>query len=158
MSLNQFDSTQLVEFKGSKRGIIVNIKKRAPFDEIRQGIIDRLETSIGFFNGAKIYAINCDCLTDIQIMEIKEDILSRFDVEFIEEEHIKINNTKVNTKYVNNLRSGENIEFDGECYFVTSNITLDTHDNGEEPYTVKSVFIKNNDSSYKYNLLNCEII
>lgn len=51
-----------------------------------------------------------------------------------------------------------NIAFDGECYFVTSNITLDTHDNGEEPYTVKSVFIKNNDSSYKYNLLNCEII
>jgi len=44
--------------------VIVNIKKRAPFDEIRQGIIDRLETSIGFFNGAKIYAINCDCLTD----------------------------------------------------------------------------------------------
>ena len=54
MSLSQFDSTQLVEFKGSKRGIIVNIKKRAPYDEIRQGIIDRLETSVGFFNGAKI--------------------------------------------------------------------------------------------------------
>lgn len=119
MSLNQFDSTQLVEFKGSKRGIIVNIKKRAPFDEIRQGIIDRLETSIGFFNGAKIYAINCDCLTDIQIMEIKEDILSRFDVEFIEEEHIKINNNKVSTKYVNNLRSGENIEFDGDVIVMT---------------------------------------
>lgn len=119
MSLKQFDSTQLVEFKGSKSGIIVNIKKKAPFDEIKQCIIERLESSIGFFNGAKIYAINCDCLTDIQIIEIKEEILSRFDVEFIEEEHIKINNTKIMTKYVNNLRSGENIEFDGDVIVMT---------------------------------------
>ncbi|MGL5316285.1 MAG: septum site-determining protein MinC [Peptostreptococcaceae bacterium] len=119
MSLNQFDSTQLVEFKGSKRGIIVNIKKSATFDEIKQGIIERLESSIGFFNGAKIYAINCDYLTDIQLIEIKEDILSRFDVEFIEEEHIKINNNKIRTKYVNNLRSGENIEFDGDVIVMT---------------------------------------
>ena len=119
MSLNQFESTQLVEFKGSKRGIIVNIKKNATFDEIRQGIIERIESSIGFFNGAKIYAINCKCLTDIQIIEIKEDILSRFDVEFIEEEYIKINNDRFNTKYVNNMRSGENIEFDGDVIVMT---------------------------------------
>ncbi|MGL5346079.1 MAG: septum site-determining protein MinC [Peptostreptococcaceae bacterium] len=119
MSLNQFDSTQLVEFKGSKRGIIVNIKKNATFDEIKQGIIERIESSIGFFNGAKIYAINCEFLTDIQIIEIKEDILSRFDVEFIEEEYIKINNDRFNTKYVNNMRSGENIEFDGDVIVMT---------------------------------------
>lgn len=119
MSLNEFDSTQLVEFKGSKRGIIVNIKKNASFDEIKQGIIERLESSIGFFNGAKIYAIDCNCLTDIQLINIKEDILSRFDVEFVEEEHIKINNAKVRTKYVNNLRSGENIEFDGDVIVMT---------------------------------------
>lgn len=119
MSLNQFDSTQLVEFKGSKRGIIVNIKKNVTFEEIKQAIIERLEASIGFFNGAKIYAINCEYLTDIQIIEIKEDILSRFDVEFIEEEYIKINNDRFNTKYVNNMRSGENIEFDGDVIVMT---------------------------------------
>ena len=119
MSLEQFDSTQLVEFKGSKKGIIINIKKDATIDEIKQGIVERLESSIGFFNGAKIYAINCDYLTDIQIIEIKEDILSRFDVEFIEEEHIKINNDKIRTKHVSNLRSGENIEFDGDIIVMT---------------------------------------
>lgn len=118
MSLIDFDPNELVEFKGSKRGIIVNIKKAATFEGIKQAIIERLESSIGFFNGAKIYAINCDCLTDIQIIEIKDDICSRFDVEFIEEVYEK-NLDKLKTKYVNNLRSGENIEFDGDIIVMT---------------------------------------
>ncbi|MGL6107616.1 septum site-determining protein MinC [Romboutsia sp.] len=118
MSLNDFDPNELVEFKGSKRGIIVNIKKAATFEGIKQAIIERLESSIGFFNGAKIYAINCECLSDIQIIEIKDDISSRFDVEFIEEEY-KQGFEKLKTKYVNNLRSGENIEFDGDIIVMT---------------------------------------
>ncbi|HSQ89233.1 septum site-determining protein MinC [Romboutsia sp.] len=113
MSLKDFDVKELVEFKGSKRGIIVNIKRVASFDEIKQGIVDRLESSVGFFNGAKICAINCDCLSDIQIIEIKDDILSRFDVEFVEAYERK-EDCNFQTKYVNNLRSGENIEFDGD--------------------------------------------
>lgn len=118
MSLREFVTQELVEFKGNKRGIIVNIKRKAPFDEVKQNIIDRLESSVGFFNGAKICSINCDYLTDIQIIEIKHDITSRFDVEFIEDQEIKeiIN---FQTKYVNNLRSGENIEFDGDVIVMT---------------------------------------
>lgn len=113
MSLRNFTPKELVEFKGNKRGIILNIKKVVPFDEIRNGVIDRLETSVGFFNGAKICAINCDYLSDIQMLELKHDITSRFDIEFIEEdEELKCSNFQ--TKYVSNLRSGENIEFDGD--------------------------------------------
>ena len=113
MSLRKFTPKELVEFKGNKRGIILNIKKVVPFDEIRNGVIDRLETSVGFFNGAKICAINCDYLSDIQMLELKHDITSRFDIEFIEEdEELKCSNFQ--TKYVSNLRSGENIEFDGD--------------------------------------------
>lgn len=118
MSLKDFDVKELVEFKGSKRGIIVNIKRVASFDEIKQSIVDRLESSVGFFNGAKICEINCECLSDIQIIRIKEDILSRFDVEFIGEyEKKEIFNFQ--TKYINNLRSGENIEFDGDIIVMT---------------------------------------
>lgn len=113
MSLRNFTPKELVEFKGNKRGIILNIKKVVPFDEIRNGVIDRLETSVGFFNGAKICAINCDYLSDIQMLKLKHDITSRFDIEFIEEdEELKCSNFQ--TKYVSNLRSGENIEFDGD--------------------------------------------
>ena len=118
MSLKEFNTKGLVEFKGSKRGIIVNIKRFASFDEIKQGIIERLESSIGFFNGARIYEINCDYLSDIQIIEIKYDISSRFDVEFVEENEKK-EVCNFQTKYVNNLRSGENIEFDGDVIVMT---------------------------------------
>ena len=85
MSVNEFTTGELVEFKGSKKGIIVNIKRKATFDEIKNSIIDKLESSIGFFNGAKICSINCEYLSDIQIMMLKDDISSKFDVEFIEE-------------------------------------------------------------------------
>lgn len=113
MSLKDFDARELVEFKGSKEGIVVNIKSVASYDKIQQSIIDRLESSVGFFYGAKICAINCDCLTDIQIISIKDYISSRFDIEFIEDS-IKKEIEVLKTKYVNNLRSGENIEFDGD--------------------------------------------
>ena len=119
MSLNEFTSSELVEFKGSKKGIIVNIKRKATFDEIKSSIIDRLESSIGFFNGAKICSINCEYLSDIQIIMLKDDISSKFDVEFIEEEENKKEIATFKTKYVNNLRSGENIEFDGDVIVMT---------------------------------------
>ena len=44
MSLNEFTNSELVEFKGSKKGIIVNIKRKATFDEIKSSIIDKLES------------------------------------------------------------------------------------------------------------------
>lgn len=118
MSLKDFEARELVEFKGSKAGIIVNIKRSASFDEIQQSIIERLESSVGFFSGAKICAINCECLSDIQIMCIKDYISSRFDVEFVEE-HEKRQISEFKTKYVNNLRSGENVEFDGDVVVLS---------------------------------------
>ena len=118
MSLNEFTTSELVEFKGRKKGIIVNIKRKATFDEIKNSIIDKLESSIGFFNGAKICSINCECLSDIEIMMLKDDISSKFDVEFIEE-YKKKEVTTFKTKYITNLRSGENIEFDGDVIVMT---------------------------------------
>lgn len=118
MSLREFESQELIEFKGNKRGIIISIKKEAPFDVIKQNIIDRLELSVGFFNGAKIASIDCDYLTDIQIIEIKHDITSRFDVEFIEEQEKQVI-TNFQTKYVNNLRSGENVDFEGDVVVMS---------------------------------------
>lgn len=118
MSLREFEAQELIEFKGNKRGIIINIKKEVPFDVIKQNIIDRLESSVGFFNGAKIASINCEYLTDIQIIEIKHDITSRFDVEFIEEQEKQVI-SNFQTKYVNNLRSGENVEFEGDVVVMS---------------------------------------
>ena len=70
MSFNEIANEEIVEFKGNKKGIVVNIRKKVSFDEIRQGIVDKIESSIGFFNGAKICAIHCDYLNDIQIIQL----------------------------------------------------------------------------------------
>lgn len=118
MSLRTCEAKELVEFKGNKRGIIINIKGDAPFDKIKQNIVDRLESSVGFFNGAKIDSINSKHLTDIQILEIKHDITSRFDIEFVEEQEKQVI-TNFQTKYVNNLRSGENVEFEGDVVVMS---------------------------------------
>ncbi|MFR3498584.1 MAG: septum site-determining protein MinC, partial [Paraclostridium bifermentans] len=67
---------ELVEFKGNKRGIVINVKRKASFEEIRQCIIDKIETSIGFFNGARIYSINYNQLSDVELLRLKEDITS----------------------------------------------------------------------------------
>ncbi|AUN13257.1 cell division regulator (septum placement) [[Clostridium] sordellii] len=113
MSFKASANDELVEFKGNKRGIVINVKKDASFEEIKQSIVDKIGASVGFFNGAKICSINYNHLTDVQLLQLKEDITSRFDIEFIEEE-INIPYGSYETKYVNNMRSGDNVEFEGD--------------------------------------------
>lgn len=113
MSFKATFNEELVEFKGNKRGIVINVKKKVSFEEIKQGIIDKIETSVGFFNGAKICAINYNYLSDIQLLQLKEEITSKFDIEFIEEE-IHTPYRVYETKYVSNMRSGEYVEFEGD--------------------------------------------
>lgn len=118
MSLNE-TMNNLVEFKGSKDGLIVNVKKDASYYDIKSAIIGKLESAIGFFNGAKIIAINCEYLTDIQILQIKDELSSKFDVEFIENNIYKQKKEIINTKYINNLRSGGNVEYNGDIVVMT---------------------------------------
>ena len=77
MSLRKYSTEELIEFKGNKKGLIINIKKVAPFEQVKESIIDRLEENVGFFNGAKIYQINSDYLNDVQMMMIEDAITSR---------------------------------------------------------------------------------
>lgn len=113
MSLKELNTQEFVEFKGNKSGIIVNVKGEAPFEEIKNRIIDKLESYVGFFSGAKICKINCEYLDDVEILDIKNSITSKFDVDFIEDMNTEVIKN-FNTKYVNNLRSGEEINFDGD--------------------------------------------
>ena len=118
MSLKNSSVKDIVEFKGNKNGLTIIVKKEATLDEVITSIIDKLDSAIGFFNGAKINSINSDFLNDIDIMQIKYEIISKFDVEFIEENIVK-SKTDIKTKYINNLRSGENIEHDGDVVIMT---------------------------------------
>lgn len=49
------------------------------------------------------------------------------------------------------------IDYDGECYTVCSTANFSAHDAQEEPIKVTSTFIKNENSTFGFNLLNCTI-
>lgn len=119
MSLRKYSTEELIEFKGNKKGLIINIKKVAPFEQVKESIIDRLEENVGFFNGAKIYQINSDYLNDVQMMMIEDAITSRFDIEFVEEKDKENYINTYETKYVDNMRSGEKVVFDGDVVVMS---------------------------------------
>ena len=119
MSFRKYSTEELIEFKGNKKGLIINIKKVAPFEQVKESIIDRLEENVGFFNGAKIYQINSDYLNDVQMMMIEDAITSRFDIEFVEEKDKETYINTYETKYVDNMRSGENVVFDGDVVVMS---------------------------------------
>ena len=119
MSLRKYATEELIEFKGNKKGLIINIKKVAPFEQVKESIIDRLEENVGFFNGAKIYQINSDYLNDVQMMMIEDAITSRFDIEFVEEKDKETYINTYETKYVDNMRSGEKVVFDGDVVVMS---------------------------------------
>ncbi len=140
MSLKRYSTEQLIEFKGSKKGLIINIKKVAPFEYVEQCLINRLEENIGFFNGAKIYQINSDYLSDIQIMMIKESITSKFDIEFVEEDE-EVCSSFYETKYVDTMRSGENVIFDGDV------VIMSDMNSGSQVNSTRNVVIMGNVNS-----------
>ena len=119
MSFRKYSTEELIEFKGNKKGLIINIKKVAPFEQVKESIIDRLEENVGFFNGAKIYQINSDYLNDVQMMMIEDAITSRFDIEFVEEKDKENYINTYETKYVDNMRSGEKVVFDGDVVVMS---------------------------------------
>ena len=119
MSLRKYSTEELIEFKGNKKGLIINIKKVPPFEQVKESIIDRLEENVGFFNGAKIYQINSDYLNDVQMMMIEDAITSRFDIEFVEEKDKETYINTYETKYVDNMRSGEKVVFDGDVVVMS---------------------------------------
>ena len=119
MSFRKYSTEELIEFKGNKKGLIINIKKVAPFEQVKESIIDRLEENVGFFNGAKIYQINSDYLNDVQMMMIEDAITSRFDIEFVEEKDKETYINTYETKYVDNMRSGEKVVFDGDVVVMS---------------------------------------
>lgn len=137
MSFRKYSTEELIEFKGNKKGLIINIKKVAPFEEVKQSIIDRLEENVGFFNGAKIYQINCDYLNDVHMMMIEEAITSKFDIEFVEDDKQTYINT-FETKYVDTMRSGENVIFDGDV------VVMSDMNSGSQVSSTRNVVVMGN--------------
>ena len=151
MSFRKYSAEELIEFKGNKKGLIINIKKVAPFEHVKACLIDRLEENVGFFNGAKIYQINCDYLNDVQMMMLEDAITSKFDIEIVEDDKETYINT-FETKYVDTMRSGENVVFDGDV------VVMSDMNPGSQVSSTRNVVIMGNINSGAKVVANGNIV
>ena len=151
MSFRKYSTEELIEFKGNKKGLIINIKKVAPFEHVKACLIDRLEENVGFFNGAKIYQINCDYLNDVQMMMLEDAITSKFDIEIVEDDKETYINT-FETKYVDTMRSGENVVFDGDV------VVMSDMNPGSQVSSTRNVVIMGNINSGAKVVANGNIV
>ncbi|OPJ55532.1 septum site-determining protein MinC [Alkalithermobacter paradoxus] len=114
----------IIEFKGTKNGLVINVKQGYDFETIKNNLIDKIEESRNFFSGAKISSINCIDLTDLEIIELKDIITQKFDLDWVEEDiesedEIFQGINEGNTKIVKTtLRSGTKIEYKGNVVII----------------------------------------
>ncbi|WP_026475946.1 septum site-determining protein MinC [Alkaliphilus transvaalensis] len=119
-----------VEFKGTKKGIYVQIKPLNDFETIKQLLIEKLDKTKSFFSGAKILDIQCESLTaeekeelenimtnDYQMQLQREIIQDNTSVEVEDEVFQGINEGK--TKFVQGtVRSGQKIDYNGNVVIL----------------------------------------
>ncbi|KAB3535912.1 septum site-determining protein MinC [Alkaliphilus pronyensis] len=68
----------IIEFKGTKKGIYIQIKPEIDFQTIKKLLVDKLEDSKSFFKGAKILDIHCDTLSSDEKVELSEIMSNRY--------------------------------------------------------------------------------
>ncbi len=115
---------EVVEFKGTKNGLIINIKGEHDFHTIKKSVIERVEGAGGFFKGATIAAINCNGIDDIDYLKLKALVTENLGMSLLEEQGKK--NAGVfegiqegKTKFVRStLRSGKKVEFNGNIVII----------------------------------------
>lgn len=118
-----------VEFKGTKKGIIINIREFTNLDQIKSSILKKIESANGFFNGAKIASIVGNDIDDVQILQIKDFLEEDLKFEMAKEEEKKESKNQIETvfqgikegktKFVKTtLRSGAKIEYPGNIIVI----------------------------------------
>ena len=115
---------EVVEFKGTKNGLVINIKGEHDFDTIKESVVEKVEGAGGFFKGAVIAAINCNSIGDVEFLKLKDLVTEKLGMTLREEEIKKDTGVfegiqEGETKFVKStLRSGKKVEFDGNIVII----------------------------------------
>ena len=116
-----------IEFKGTKKGIYVQVNQELDYEAIKELLIQKLEKTKSFFSGAKILDIQCDALSDEEKQDLKDLMATRYQMIVLEapiEE--KKTETKVFqginegvTKFVHGtVRSGQRLFYEGNIIII----------------------------------------
>ncbi len=121
----------VIEFKGTRHGLMVYIKPDYEFKTVKKQLINRLDKTQSFFKGAKIFQIKGDMLSKEEKKELEEIMTSRYKMYItksvtdtstgVEDTENKVFSGIVEgeTKFVRGtIRSGQRIEFDGNIVIV----------------------------------------
>ncbi len=116
----------VIEFKGTKNGILIYIKPQYDFEIIKEQLINKIEKAQYFFKGAQIFDIHCDTLTVEEKKELELLMATRYKIYVLKpEEREALNKTEPvesvftgitegKTKFIKGtLRSGQNISYEG---------------------------------------------
>ena len=80
----------IIEFKGTKNGILICIKPQHDFEIIKQQLINKIEKAKFFFKGAKIFDIYCDTLTIEQKEELEILMATRYKIHILNQKEKNI--------------------------------------------------------------------
>ena len=121
----------IIEFRGTKNGILIYIKPQHDFEIIKQQLVNKIEKAKYFFKGAKIFDIYCDTLTVEQKKELEAFMATRYKIYVLNQEERDILNkpepvetvfagiTEGKTKFIQGtMRSGQNINYDGNIVIL----------------------------------------
>ena len=121
----------IIEFKGTKNGILIYIKPQQDFETVKQQLADKIERAKYFFKGAKIFDIYCDTLTAEQKKELEVFMATRYKIYVLDQDERNILNkdeqmetvftgiTEGRTKFIQGtIRSGQNINYDGNVVIL----------------------------------------
>ncbi len=116
----------IIEFKGTKKGILIYIKPQHDFKIIKDQLINKLEKTQAFFKGAKIFDIHCDTLTAEEKDELGELMATKYKIYVLNaeerealnitesEEDVFLGISEGTTKFIQGtVRSGQNINYEG---------------------------------------------
>ncbi len=80
----------LIDFKGTKKGLVIHMDEMASFDELMQSLYDKYASSQNFFKGAKLIGMHGRNLSDEEKNIVKKALSDRFGMIVFEDsfEHI----------------------------------------------------------------------
>ncbi|HZK57712.1 MAG TPA: septum site-determining protein MinC [Clostridia bacterium] len=120
----------IIEFRGTKNGILIYIKPKYDFEVIKQQLTSKIDKTRYFFKGAKIFDIHCDTLTTEQKEELEELMVARYEICILNQgkkndpdkpkmETMFTGIIEGKTKFVQGtMRSGQNIDYAGNIVIL----------------------------------------
>lgn len=115
-----------IEFKGTKDGFIIVANNNSNFEEVKEALIEKINSNLFFFKGSQFCDIYSTNLNEIEKNNLIDFLTEKYSINFVQKirksfpkskekyvEDIKDNKEKPTRFLRNTIRSGAFIEYDG---------------------------------------------